>query len=104
MKRLAQELPVNIAVSLNASTEEQRRTVMPITKRYSMGELMQACRDLPLPNGKRITFEYVMMEGQCQSRGCPAIGRPDAGRPREGQPDSVQRKSRPRDRRPPLKK
>lgn len=63
MKRLAQELPVNIAVSLNASTEEQRRTVMPITKRYSMGELMQACRDLPLPNGKRITFEYVMMEG-----------------------------------------
>jgi len=63
MKKLASDLPVNIAVSLNATTEEQRRTVMPITKRYSMEMLMQACRELPLPRAKRITFEYVMMAG-----------------------------------------
>ncbi len=63
LKRLAETLPVNIAVSLNASTEAQRRQVMPVTLKYSMAELMQACRDLPLPAGKRITFEYVMMEG-----------------------------------------
>jgi 23S rRNA (adenine2503-C2)-methyltransferase len=63
MKELAERLPVNIAVSLNSTTEEQRRQVMPITQRYSLEELMQACRDLPLPNGKRITFEYVMMAG-----------------------------------------
>jgi 23S rRNA (adenine2503-C2)-methyltransferase len=63
MKKLASALPVNIAVSLNASTHEQRVQVMPITKKYSMDELMQTCRDLPLPRTKRITFEYVMMAG-----------------------------------------
>ena len=63
MGELAAALPVNLAVSLNSSTEAQRLEVMPITKRYSMEELMQACRDFPLPNGKMITFEYVMMKG-----------------------------------------
>ena len=63
MTRLANTLPVNIAVSLNASTEEQRRAVMPVTLKYSMEELMEACRQLPIPAGKRITFEYVMMAG-----------------------------------------
>ena len=36
---------------------------MPITRRYSMEELLQACRDFPMPAGKRITFEYVMFAG-----------------------------------------
>lgn len=63
LRQLADTLPVNIAVSLNATTEDQRRAVMPITLRHSMAELMQACRELPLPAGKRITFEYVMMAG-----------------------------------------
>jgi 23S rRNA (adenine2503-C2)-methyltransferase len=62
MAELAAALPVNLAVSLNSSTSEQRLKVMPITKRYSLDELLQACRDFPLPNGKRITFEYVMMK------------------------------------------
>jgi 23S rRNA (adenine2503-C2)-methyltransferase len=53
----------HIAVSLNATTEEQRRTVMPITRRYSMAELMECCRTLPIQSTKRITFEYVMMAG-----------------------------------------
>ena len=63
LRELARQLPVNIAVSLNATTEEQRRAVMPVTLKYSMAELMEACRTLPLPSGKRITFEYVMMGG-----------------------------------------
>lgn len=63
IKKLAQDLPVNIAISLNATTEEQRRQVMPITSKYSMAELLDTCRNLPLPAGKRITFEYVMMAG-----------------------------------------
>lgn len=63
MKKLADTLPVNLAVSLNATTEEQRRAVMPLTRRYSLDELMRTCRELPLPPGKRITFEYVMMAG-----------------------------------------
>lgn len=63
MQKLSEELPVNLAVSLNASTEEQRREVMPITKKYSMQTLLDACRALPVPHHKRITFEYVMMAG-----------------------------------------
>jgi 23S rRNA (adenine2503-C2)-methyltransferase len=63
LRQLVDTLPVNIAVSLNATTEEQRRTVMPITRRYSMAELMDCCRTLPIQSTKRITFEYVMMAG-----------------------------------------
>jgi 23S rRNA (adenine2503-C2)-methyltransferase len=63
MAELAAALPVNLAVSLNATTEEQRRAIMPITARYSMAQLLEACRAFPLPSGKRITFEYVMFEG-----------------------------------------
>ena len=56
IKKLANELPVNLAISLNASTEEQRRQVMPITRKYSIDKLLEVCRDIPL-YGKRITFE-----------------------------------------------
>ncbi len=61
--RLMHALPINLAISLNATTEEQRRAVMPITRRYSLQELMDCCRRVPLKSGKRITFEYVMMRG-----------------------------------------
>jgi 23S rRNA (adenine2503-C2)-methyltransferase len=63
MKKLADELPVNLAISLNATTEAQRTAVMPLTKRYSLAALMETCATLPLPPGKRIAFEYVMMAG-----------------------------------------
>ena len=63
LRKLANELPVNIAISLNATTEEQRKQVMPITNKHSLAELMETCRTIPLPSGKRITFEYVMMAG-----------------------------------------
>ena len=36
---------------------------MPVTNKYSMTELLQACKEIPLPAGKKITFEYVMMSG-----------------------------------------
>ena len=64
--RLTEEIPVNIAISLNATTEEQRRTVMPITKKYSLKELLDTCLTItqsPNQQGRRITFEYVMMKG-----------------------------------------
>ena len=63
IKKLSAELPVNLAISLNASNEEQRIQVMPITKKYGLDELLQCCKDLTLPPGKRIAFEYVMMAG-----------------------------------------
>lgn len=63
MAALAAALPVNLAVSLNATTEAQRRQIMPITARHSMQALLDECRAFPLPSGKRITFEYVMFAG-----------------------------------------
>ncbi len=66
LEKLAQELPVNIAISLNASTEEQRKQVMPITNKYSLEQLLNTCKsisELPHQQGRRITFEYVMMKG-----------------------------------------
>ncbi len=63
MAELAAALPVNLAVSLNSTTEEQRLQIMPITRKHSMAELLDACGSFPLPAGKRITFEYVMFAG-----------------------------------------
>jgi 23S rRNA (adenine2503-C2)-methyltransferase len=63
MRKLADVLPVNLAVSLNATTEAQRGAVMPINRKHTMAELLDACRELPILQHKRITFEYVMMAG-----------------------------------------
>ena len=64
IRNLARE-PVRpkLAVSLNASTEEQRAALMPITKKYPLKELIAACRDFPLGRRERLTFEYVLLDG-----------------------------------------
>jgi 23S rRNA (adenine2503-C2)-methyltransferase len=51
-----------LAVSLNASTEEQRSAMMPINRKYSLRELMEACRSFPLRPREKLTFEYVLLE------------------------------------------
>lgn len=63
MAKLAAATPVNLAVSLNATTDAQRIDMMPITRRYDLQTLMDGCREFPMPQHKRITFEYVMMHG-----------------------------------------
>ena len=52
-----------LAVSLNASTDEQRDAIMPINRKYPLAELLQACRDYPLRPREHLTFEYVMLDG-----------------------------------------
>jgi 23S rRNA (adenine2503-C2)-methyltransferase len=52
-----------LAVSLNASTDEQRSALMPINRKYPIGELMRACREFPLRPRERLTFEYVLLDG-----------------------------------------
>jgi 23S rRNA (adenine2503-C2)-methyltransferase len=60
--RLAAEgLPVNLAVSLNASHDEQRERIMPINKKYPLRELLAALRRYPLERRQRITIEYVLL-------------------------------------------
>lgn len=52
-----------LAVSLNASSEEQRTAIMPINRKYPLRELMRACREYPLRPRERLTFEYVLLAG-----------------------------------------
>ena len=52
-----------LAISLNASSEEQRRELMPITKKYHLAELLDACRRYPLRPWEKLTFEYVLLKG-----------------------------------------
>jgi 23S rRNA (adenine2503-C2)-methyltransferase len=63
MKRLGEETAVKLAVSLNATTDEQRASLMPIDRRYPLARLLEACRAFPMKQGRRITFEYVMLGG-----------------------------------------
>jgi 23S rRNA (adenine2503-C2)-methyltransferase len=51
-----------LAISLNASNEEQRRELMPITRKYHLAELMEACRRYPLRPWEKLTFEYVLLK------------------------------------------
>jgi len=52
-----------LAISLNASTEEQRQTLMPITRKYHLNDLVEACRHYPLRPWEKLTFEYVLLKG-----------------------------------------
>jgi 23S rRNA (adenine2503-C2)-methyltransferase len=58
-----EETRVNLAISLHAPTEELRGELMPVNRKYSLRELIECCRSLPLPRRKRITFEYVLLRG-----------------------------------------
>jgi 23S rRNA (adenine2503-C2)-methyltransferase len=64
LDRLAQEeLMPNLAISLHATTEEQRQQIVPPTKKYSLADILDACRRFPLKKRDRITFEYVLLDG-----------------------------------------
>jgi len=54
---------VNLAISLNATTDRVRDMLMPINKIYPLKSLIDACRIFPLEPRRRITFEYVMLNG-----------------------------------------
>jgi len=64
LDKLAQEpLMPNLAISLHATTEAQRQAIVPPTKKYSLQDILDACRRFPLAKRSRITFEYVLLEG-----------------------------------------
>jgi 23S rRNA (adenine2503-C2)-methyltransferase len=52
-----------LAISLNASTEEMRRELMPITRKYHLNDLLAACKAYPLRPWEKLTFEYVLLGG-----------------------------------------
>ena len=62
--RLAEEkLQITLALSLHASTDEKRQELMPIAKRYSISELMEACAFYFAKTGRRVSFEYSLVGG-----------------------------------------
>jgi 23S rRNA (adenine2503-C2)-methyltransferase len=64
IERLAQEkIRPKLAVSLNASTNEQRDEIMPINRKYPIEKLLDACRRYPLRPWEKLTFEYVLLGG-----------------------------------------
>jgi len=63
LERLATEpLMPNLAISLHATTEDQRDMLVPINRKYGLKELLDACRRFPVKRRERITFEYVMLK------------------------------------------
>jgi len=62
--RCGAELGVNLAISLHAVRDELRDELVPINRKYPLAELIEACRTYPgLSNARRITWEYVMLDG-----------------------------------------
>lgn len=61
MAELGRGCTVNLAVSLNATTDEVRDRIMPINRSYPLKELLAACKAFPLPSRRWITMEYVMI-------------------------------------------
>ena len=68
MARCGEEIGVNLAVSLHAVTKDVRDEIVPINRKYGIEDLLQACADYPgASNARRITFEYVMLQGKNDS-------------------------------------
>jgi len=64
IERLAKEnIRPNLAISLNASSNEQRDQIMPINRKYPLEKLLEACRNYPLKPREWLLFEYVLLGG-----------------------------------------
>ena len=64
IQKLAQDLPVRLAISLHSAKEEKRSKMMPINRKYSLKELKEVLQDYPAPKRYGITFEYVMIQNE----------------------------------------
>lgn len=66
--RLAEEnIQCTLSISLHATTNEKRREIMPIANRYTIEELIKACKDYIKITGRRISFEYALIYGKNDS-------------------------------------
>ena len=62
IRQLAEDLPVNLAISLNAPDDKIRSYLMPVNKKYPLKQLLKEARSFPVPSRKRITFEYILIK------------------------------------------
>lgn len=66
-------MPFNLALSLHAPTDEYRKAIMPIAKKYELKEVIDACRYYFEKTGRRITYEYALIEGKNSSDECARL-------------------------------
>jgi len=67
--KLADEnIPITLAISLHASTQEKIEQIMPIARKYKLPEILKACDYYVKTTGRRLTFEYIMIKGFNDSR------------------------------------
>ncbi len=65
IRRFAEEgLQVKLAVSLHAATDAERDALLPVNRRYPLSDLIQACRDYVETSGRRMTFEWTLIQGE----------------------------------------
>jgi 23S rRNA (adenine2503-C2)-methyltransferase len=63
IERFGKDVKVKLALSLNATTEEGRLKLMPITKKYPLDAVIEACKNYTRGSKHKVTFEYVMLSG-----------------------------------------
>lgn len=61
---------ITLAISLHAPEDELRKTMMPIANKYSIAQIMEACRYYISKTGRRITFEYSLVKGVNDTKEC----------------------------------
>lgn len=63
LRKLGHDIDVQLAISLNGTTDEQRGKLMPVNDRWNIQELLDCVREYPFEKRQRVTFEYVMIKG-----------------------------------------
>ena len=61
------ELPITLSISLHAASDEKRSEIMPVNNRWGINELLRACVDYYVTTGRRISFEYTLIDGKNDS-------------------------------------
>jgi 23S rRNA (adenine2503-C2)-methyltransferase len=76
LRLAAEKRPLHLAVSLHAATQEERAALVPIAKKWPLDELMAACRTYNEATGRRIFYEWTLIEGKNDSPAhARAVGR-----------------------------
>lgn len=65
-----QKLPITLSISLHAVDDEMRSSMMPVNRKYPLSELLAACRRYQASTGRRISFEYAMIDGVNDTPAC----------------------------------
>jgi len=76
LRLAAERRPVHLAVSLHAATQEERLALVPVAKQWPLDELMDACRSYSGQTGRRIFYEWTLIDGKNDSADhARAVGR-----------------------------